>query len=77
MDGAILQNVPWFLILLAFVGGGWLGLRLGVRFHAMLANVPFIGVNASVAADAKREAELAAMREQIKQLTDAIAKLTK
>lgn len=47
MDGAIFQNVPWFLILLASAGALWLGLRLGVRYHATLANMPLIGVNAS------------------------------
>lgn len=78
MDAGILQNVPWFLLLLALLGGGFIGLRLGVRFHATLANVPLIGVNAST----KQNAEIAAMREEaaadrkaMKELAEAVAKL--
>ena len=42
-----MQILPWLVAIAGSLFCLWLGLRVGVRFSAPLANVPFIGVGAS------------------------------
>lgn len=69
--GPILTALPWLLVIAGTGFGLWLGLRLGVRFHAVLENLPLIGVGASV----KQSAEVADLRADVKALAEAVAKL--
>lgn len=66
--GPILSAIPWILLIASSVFCLWGGLRIGVRFHAVLENAPLVGISTAT----KQDAEIKEVRSEIAELKELI-----